>query len=60
MEQKFLAVRNVAVVLQPPHLPDLIPCDTFLFWRMKLQLWEHYFQNVLKFRNIYVSSYMQF
>jgi len=60
IEQQFLAARNVAVVLQPPHLPGLTPCDFFLFWRMKLQLSEHHFQNVLKFRNIYVSFYIQF
>ena len=60
MEQQFLAARNVAVVLQLPHLPHLSPCDLFLFWRIKLQLWEHHFQNVLKFMNIYVSSYIQF
>jgi len=60
MEQHFLAARNVAVVLQPPHLPDLTPCDFFLFWRMELKLWAYHFQNVLKFRNIYVSSYIQF
>jgi hypothetical protein len=30
MEQQFVATRNVAVVLQPPHLPDLTPCDFFL------------------------------
>lgn len=60
MEQQFLAAGNVTVVLQRPHLPDLTPCDFFLFWRMQLQLWEHHFQNVLKFRNIYVSSYIRF
>lgn len=60
MEQQFLATRNVAVVLQPPQLPDLTHCDFFLFWRMKPQLWEHHFQNVLKSRNIFVSSYIQF
>jgi hypothetical protein len=25
MDQQFMAARNVAVVLQPPHLPDLTP-----------------------------------
>lgn len=37
MLQQFLAARNMAVILYPSVMPDLIPCD-FLFRRMKLQL----------------------
>lgn len=45
---KFLASKNMAVVPQPPYLPDLAPCDSFLFLRMKSQVKGCHFQNVSK------------
>ena len=33
--QQFLAENNIAVLEQPPYLPDLAPCDFFLFPKLK-------------------------
>ena len=33
--QQLLAERNIAVLDQPPYLPDLTPCDIFLFPKTK-------------------------
>ena len=43
-----------------PNLPQIAPCNFFLFLRMKLQQWRCHFQDVLKFRNDYWLSYMHF
>ena len=32
---QFLAEKNIAVLEQPPYLPDLAPCDFFLFPKLK-------------------------
>ena len=40
--QLFLATRNMPVVFHPLQLPDLAPCNFFLFLRMKLQLQGHH------------------
>ncbi|GFW79158.1 uncharacterized protein TNCV_3631891 [Trichonephila clavipes] len=32
---RFLASKNIPVVPQPPYLPDLSPCDFFLFPKLK-------------------------
>jgi hypothetical protein len=36
--QQFLASKYMMVVPHPPHLPDLAPCDFFLFPKMKIKL----------------------
>jgi transposase len=36
--QHFLASKNMTVVPQPPYSPDLLPCDFFLFPKMKIKL----------------------
>ena len=33
--QQFFAENNIAVLEQPPYLPDLAPCDFFLFPKLK-------------------------
>ena len=33
--RQFLAENNIAVLEQPPYLPDLTPCDFFLFPKLK-------------------------
>ena len=33
--RQFLAERNVPTLEQPPYLPDLAPCDFFLFPKLK-------------------------
>jgi hypothetical protein len=35
---EFLAKKGISVVLQPPYLPDLSPCDFFLFPKLKYHL----------------------
>ena len=35
---EFLAKKSISVVPQPPHLPDLSPCDFFLFTKLKFHL----------------------
>jgi hypothetical protein len=35
--QEFLAINKMAVVPHPPYLPDLAPCDFFLFPKMKIK-----------------------
>jgi hypothetical protein len=37
-QKHFFANKNMAVVSQPPYLPDLALCALFLFSRMKSQL----------------------
>src|SRR5215469_7340867 len=44
--KKFLANRNVAVLHHPPHSPDLVPADYFLFPKLKLSLKGRHFQTV--------------
>jgi histone-lysine N-methyltransferase SETMAR len=38
LAQQFLAKLKMAVMAHSPYPPDLIPCDFFLFPRMKLKL----------------------
>jgi len=40
---KFLAEKNIPVVSQPPYLPDLSPCDFFLFPWLKNHLKGRHF-----------------
>ena len=46
--------------LSCPCSPDLVPCDFFLFLRMKLLLWRHHSRIILIFRNICWLPYMWF
>lgn len=36
--EAFLAKHNIPVVLQIPYLPDLAPCDFWLFTKLKMPL----------------------
>jgi hypothetical protein len=59
--QKFLADKNTTVVFPlTPYSLDLAPRNFFSFVKMKLQLYGHHFQNVLKFRNNCCPSYTLF
>ena len=40
---EFLTEKSIPVVPQPPYLPDLSPCDLFLFPRLKNHLKERHF-----------------
>ncbi|GFT00902.1 putative mariner transposase [Trichonephila clavipes] len=40
---RFLASKNIPVAPQPPYLPDLSPCDFFLFPKLKNHLKGHHF-----------------
>jgi len=42
---EFLAKKGISVVPQPPHSPDLSPCDFFLFLKLKFHLKGRYFWN---------------
>jgi hypothetical protein len=45
-DQKYPAVsgeNKMAVIHHPPYSPDLIPCDFFLFPKIKLKLKGHRF-----------------
>ena len=33
--REFLAKNDIAVLEQPPYSPDLVPCDFFLFLKLK-------------------------
>ncbi|GFV40701.1 putative mariner transposase [Trichonephila clavipes] len=41
--KRFLASKNIPVAHQPPHSPDLIPCEFFLFPKLKNHLKGHHF-----------------
>jgi hypothetical protein len=38
LTQQFLAKHKMAVIPHLPHSPNLVPCDFFLFPKMKLKL----------------------
>jgi len=42
--QEFLAKHGTAQFQQPPYSPDLVPCDFFLFPRLKKVLKGHRFE----------------
>jgi len=44
--QQFLAKNNMTVIPHPPYSPDLVPCDFFLFPRMKCQMKMKHFADV--------------
>jgi len=35
---QFLAKNNMTVIPHPPYSPDLVPCDVFLFPKLKLRM----------------------
>ena len=43
--RQFLAENNIAVLEQPPYLPDLAPCDFFLFLKLKGVIKGTHFQD---------------
>jgi hypothetical protein len=46
--REFLARHSIPVVPHPPYLPDLAPCDFFIFPRLKSTLKRKRFQDVEK------------
>ena len=44
--QKFLAKHQITQVTQPPYSPDLVPCDFYLFPKLKSPLKGKRFQTV--------------
>jgi hypothetical protein len=43
LTQQFLAKYKMAVIPHPPYSPNFMPCDFFLFPKMKLKLKEFRF-----------------
>ena len=43
---QFLAKNNMTVVPHPPYSPNLVPCDFFLFPKLKLQMKGRRFDNI--------------
>jgi hypothetical protein len=41
--QNFLAKNQIQTITQPPHSPDLTPCDFWLFPRLQMGLKGHRF-----------------
>ena len=41
----FLTSSCIMVMPQPPYSPDLIPCDFFLFQKVKLAVKGHHFES---------------
>jgi hypothetical protein len=44
--QEFLAKNKMGVVPHPPFLPDIAPCNFFLFPKMKIKLKRRRFDTV--------------
>jgi len=40
---EFLAKKNIPVLPHPPYIPDLAPCDFYLFPKLKSKLKGHHF-----------------
>jgi hypothetical protein len=40
---EFLAKKNIPLIPHPPYSPDLAPCDSCLFSKLKLKLKDHHF-----------------
>jgi hypothetical protein len=53
--QQFLAVKSMAVIPHCSHLPDLAPCDIFLFLRIKMQLQDHNFLDITEIQEQLLS-----
>jgi histone-lysine N-methyltransferase SETMAR len=45
---QFLTSTKTTVISHPPYLPDLAPCDFFLFPKMKLKLKGRRFESIEK------------
>jgi hypothetical protein len=44
--QQFLAKYKMVVIPHPPYSPDLVPCDFFLFTKIKLKLKGRQFDTI--------------
>ena len=40
--REFLAKKNIPVLPHPPYSPDLVPCDFYLFSKLKFKLKVHH------------------
>jgi hypothetical protein len=47
---EFLAHNSIITLPHPPYSPDLVPCNFFLFLKMKLQLKSRCFDRVKEIR----------
>jgi transposase len=49
---EFLANKNIPTLPHPPYSPDLVPCDFYLFPKLKSKLKGHHFGTVENIRKI--------
>ena len=57
--QSFLAKHQITQVTQPPYSPDLVPCDFWLFPKLKSPLKGKRFQTVDEIQKNMVGSWWQ-
>jgi hypothetical protein len=46
LAQQFLAKYKMAVIPYPPYSPDLVPCEFFLFQKIKMEVKGRWFDNI--------------
>jgi len=46
LRERIFSQKSISVVPQPPHSPDLSPCDFFLFPKLKFHLKGHHLGTV--------------
>ena len=56
--QNFLAKHQITRVTQPHYSPDLVPCDFWLFPKLKSPLEGKRFQTMIRFRKIQMGQVM--
>jgi hypothetical protein len=44
--KEFVTNNNMVIILHPPYLPDLAPCDLTLFPKLKMKLKGRHFETV--------------
>ena len=56
--QSFLAKHQITQLTQPPYSPDLVPCDFWLFLKLKLSLKGKRFQTVSEIQKTMMQQLM--
>jgi hypothetical protein len=55
--QHFLVEKQITLTVQPPYLPDLEPCDFWLFPRLNIGLQQQRFAKVEDIKFIVTAGY---
>jgi len=55
--QQFLVEKQITLTLQPPYLPDLAPCDFWLFPRLNIGLQHQHFATVEDIKRSVTAGY---